>query len=87
MGEWRTAHPYAMYDAIQQQPTRIARLLQAQREAIERASEAAAARSRILYAGIGSSYHAAQLGELFLRHRTIPTRVGKTPRLPSSPVF
>ncbi len=35
-----------------------------------RAAEAAAARKRLLLAGIGSSYHAALVGSFFLRHLT-----------------
>lgn len=68
MSERRGAHPYFMYDAIRQQPECVARLLDTQAELIARAAEAAAKKSRILFAGIGTSYHAAQLGEMFLRH-------------------
>ncbi len=66
----RTGHPYAMYDAIREQPERVARVLRKQAENISRAAEAAAARRRITFAGIGSSYHAAQMGQFFLRHLT-----------------
>ncbi len=70
MDEPRAAHPYYMHDAILAQPGCIARVLRLQRERIERAAEDAAARKRILFAGIGTSYHAAKHGELFLRHFT-----------------
>jgi glucosamine--fructose-6-phosphate aminotransferase (isomerizing) len=68
MAEPRTQHPYHMHDAIFAQPDCIARVLREQAALIERAAEAAAARRRILFAGIGTSYNAAQLGALFLRH-------------------
>src|SRR2546422_8093897 len=64
----RSAHPYHIYDAIQQQPDRIAQLLENTGAEIERAAEAAASRRRLVLAGIGSSYHAALIGAHFLRH-------------------
>ncbi len=70
MDNLRRAHPYHMYEAIRQQPERIARLLDGQRAAIERAAKQIARRRRILYAGIGTSLHAALLGERFLRYFT-----------------
>src|SRR5712692_38039 len=66
----RMAHPYHMYEAIQQQPELIARLLQTEGALIERAADAAALRKRFVLVGIGTSYHAAQVGEHFLRHLT-----------------
>ncbi len=68
MAETRSGHPFAMYDGIRRQPACVARLLEARAAEIARAGDAAAASRRIFFAGIGSSYHAAQLGELFLRH-------------------
>ena len=70
MTEYRNAHPYFMYEAIEQQPERVARVLERQCEAIDRAAARAAAQRRIIFLGIGTSYHAALLGELFLRHLT-----------------
>jgi glucosamine--fructose-6-phosphate aminotransferase (isomerizing) len=70
VSERRNAHPYHMYDAIQEQPARVAQLLETQRATLERAATVAARATRIVYAGIGSSYHAAQIGEHFLRHLT-----------------
>src|SRR2546427_8354497 len=64
----RSAHPYHIYDAIQQQPDRIAQLLENTGAEIERAAEAAASRRRLVLAGIGSSYHAALIWAHFLRH-------------------
>ena len=70
MTERRHAHPYFMYDAIREQPSRVTRVLASQRETIEQAAAAAARAARIVFAGIGTSYHAAQIGEHFLRHLT-----------------
>lgn len=70
MSEYRNAHPYFMHDAIHQQPDRVVQVLERQRETIDRAAAAAASRQRILFLGIGTSYHAALLGEHFLRHLT-----------------
>ena len=70
MTERRSAHPYYMYDAIREQPVRVARVLDSQRATIEQAAASAAAAKRIVFAGIGTSYHAAQIGEHFLRHLT-----------------
>jgi len=66
----RNAHPYLMYEAIRRQPECIARMIERQRGRMEGAAAAAAERHRIVLLGIGSSYHAAQLGENFLRHFT-----------------
>ncbi len=68
MTEKRSAHPYHMYDAIRAQPDRVARVLESQRELIERAAAAAAAKRRLIFAGIGTSLHAACVGEHFLRY-------------------
>jgi glucosamine--fructose-6-phosphate aminotransferase (isomerizing) len=57
-----------MHDAILQQPERIAAMLQSQRGIIENAAAAAARRPRLTLMGIGSSFHAAHIGEQFLRH-------------------
>lgn len=67
MTELRTSHPFHMYDAIRQQPERVARVLAERRALIDEAGDAVAARQRIILAGIGSSYHAAHFGEQFLR--------------------
>jgi glucosamine--fructose-6-phosphate aminotransferase (isomerizing) len=70
MTEYRNTHPYFMHDAIHEQPDRVARVLERQGDTIDRAAAAAASRQRILFLGIGTSYHAALLGEHFLRHLT-----------------
>ena len=70
MADTRTAHPYLLHDAIHQQPDRIAKFLREKRALVEQAAAAAAQRNRIMLLGIGSSHHAAQIGESFLRHFT-----------------
>jgi glucosamine--fructose-6-phosphate aminotransferase (isomerizing) len=59
-----------MYEAIREQPMRVERVLVAQRDVVDAAANTAAAARRIIFAGIGTSYHAAQLGEFFLRSLT-----------------
>jgi glutamine---fructose-6-phosphate transaminase (isomerizing) len=66
MAEIRTAHPYHAYEAIFAQPGRIEQVL-AQREAIERAADAVARKERVVFAGIGTSLHAARVAESWLR--------------------
>jgi glucosamine--fructose-6-phosphate aminotransferase (isomerizing) len=68
MTEKRSAHPYHMFDAIRAQPNRVARVLESRRQALERAADAAAPKQRLIFAGIGTSFHAACVGEHFLRH-------------------
>lgn len=68
--ERRSGHPYYMYEAVVAQPELVARVLTERRAAIERAAEVAAAAKRILYLGIGTSSHAAAIGERLLRHLT-----------------
>jgi glucosamine--fructose-6-phosphate aminotransferase (isomerizing) len=68
MTKKRSAHPFYMYESIREQPDRVARVLEAQRELIDRAAAAASAKKRLIFAGIGTSFHAACAGEHFLRH-------------------
>jgi glucosamine--fructose-6-phosphate aminotransferase (isomerizing) len=63
----RTGHPYLAYEAIQEQPDRIAQVLINQGASIARAAEAATQRQRLMFAGIGSSYHAALVAAFFVR--------------------
>jgi len=67
MKQNRTTHPYHMYDAIRAQPALVAQLLGAQGVELDRAAKAVAARQRLIFAGIGTSGHAAQMGGYFLR--------------------
>jgi glutamine---fructose-6-phosphate transaminase (isomerizing) len=69
MPEPRTAHPYYLYDAIHAQPALIEKVL-AGRAAIERAADGAAEKDRITFVGIGTSLHAAQIAELWMREFT-----------------
>ena len=70
MSETRNAHPYFLYDAIQAQPALVARVLSTAGPVIDRASAAAAAKEGVVFAGIGTSLHAAQIAERLLRHLT-----------------
>jgi len=69
MPEPRTAHPYYLYDAIHAQPALIEKVL-ARRDAIERAADAMAKKERIIFVGVGTSLHAAQIAELWMREFT-----------------
>ena len=69
MPEPRTAHPYYLYDAIHAQPALIEKVL-ARRNAIDRAADAIAEKDRITFVGIGTSLHAAQIAELWMREFT-----------------
>ena len=69
MPDPRTAHPYYLYDAIHAQPALIEKVL-ARRASIERAAYAAAEKNRITFVGIGTSLHAAQIAELWMREFT-----------------
>jgi glucosamine--fructose-6-phosphate aminotransferase (isomerizing) len=69
MPEMRTAHPYYVYEAIHAQPEWIEQVL-AQRAEIERAADAVAQKERITFVGIGTSLHAARVGESWMRQFT-----------------
>lgn len=69
MPEKRSAHPYYTYDAIQAQPSLIEKVL-ADRSAIERVADAVAEKGRITFVGIGTSLHAAQIAESWMREFT-----------------
>src|SRR4029077_17630801 len=69
MPEPRTAHPYYLYDAIHAQPALIEKVL-TRRDAVERAADAMAEKDRITFVGIGTSLHAAQIAELWMREFT-----------------
>lgn len=66
MPDPRTAHPYYLYDAIQAQPALIEKVL-AKRAEIEGAADALAERERFTFVGIGTSLHAAQIAEIWMR--------------------
>ena len=65
--ERRTSHPYHMYEAIYGQPSAIGRILEEERDAIGALARAVGSASRVLVVGIGTSWHAALVGEHLLR--------------------
>ena len=69
MPDPRIAHPFYLYDAIHTQPSLMERVL-ANRSAIERAADAVAEKERITFVGIGTSLHAAQIAEIWMREVT-----------------
>lgn len=69
MAETRKAHPYLTYDAIQAQPALIEKVL-SNRAEIERVADAVAEKSRITFVGIGTSLHAAQIADGWMREFT-----------------
>jgi len=66
----RHEHPYLLHDAILQQPAVIEQALAANREKISRAVDAAAGRSRFIFAGVGTSYHGALTAERWMRQQS-----------------
>jgi glutamine---fructose-6-phosphate transaminase (isomerizing) len=69
MPEARKAHPYYMYQAIQDQPALIESVL-AQRVGIDRMADGVARKERITFAGIGTSLHAARVAQGWMREFT-----------------
>ncbi|HUO35669.1 MAG TPA: SIS domain-containing protein [Candidatus Acidoferrum sp.] len=69
MAERRTSHPYYVYDAVMAQPALIEKVF-LRRPLIENVADAAAAKSRLVFVGIGTSLHAARLAELWAREFT-----------------
>ena len=65
----RERHPYRMHDAILAQPDAFAEVVGRNEEPVARfAEEALRARRRAYLVGIGTSYHAARVGEHLFRH-------------------
>jgi glucosamine--fructose-6-phosphate aminotransferase (isomerizing) len=65
--ERRTGHPYHMYDAIFAQPEAFVRVLEKNEAAVDGFAAGAASCERLFLVGIGTSYHAARVGEHLLR--------------------
>jgi glucosamine--fructose-6-phosphate aminotransferase (isomerizing) len=65
--EIRGSHPYHMHDAILAQPEAFVRAVERNEGAADEFASRTASRERILLAGIGTSHHAAQIGEHLLR--------------------
>lgn len=66
--ETRTRHPFYMHDAILAQPEAFARTVGRNGEAAEQlAAEVASRGGRLFVVGVGTSYHAARMGEYLTR--------------------
>ncbi len=63
----RERHPYHMHDAILAQPEAFARAVGRNEEAVERFAREVAGSGRFFLAGIGTSHHAARVGEHLMR--------------------
>ncbi len=62
----RERHPYHMHDAIRSQPEAIARIIAEEPERIRRLADLARTAARVHIVGIGTSWHAALVGEYML---------------------
>ena len=67
LSEVRTGHPYHMHDAIMQQPESIARVIAEEGENVNAVADLVRRSSRVHVVGIGTSWHAALIGEHLLR--------------------
>jgi glutamine---fructose-6-phosphate transaminase (isomerizing) len=67
MDKQRSRHPFHMYDAIFAQPEAFARVPERNEQAVNDFAEEAASCERLFLVGIGTSYHAARVGEHLLR--------------------
>ena len=65
--EIRRAHPYFMYDAIQQQPQAIEEMLRKHGANVEEVAVDLAKKRRLYLVGIGTSWHAALVAEHWFR--------------------
>lgn len=63
----RERHPYHMHDAILAQPEAFGRAVGRNEEAVERFASEVAGCGRLFLAGLGTSHHAAQVGEHLMR--------------------
>lgn len=66
-GEPRQEHPYHMHDAILAQPGAFARVVERNREKADELAPEIAAGRRLFVVGIGTSHHAALIGEHLFR--------------------
>ena len=67
LSEMRTGHPYHMHDAIMQQPESIDRVIAEEGENVSAVADLVRRSSRVHVIGIGTSWHAALIGEHLLR--------------------
>ncbi|HJQ29045.1 MAG TPA: SIS domain-containing protein [Rubrobacter sp.] len=65
--EQRSSHPFFMHDAILAQPEAFVRAIERNEDAVDEFAFRAASRERIFLAGIGTSHHAALVGEYMTR--------------------
>ena len=63
----RSSHPYHMHDAILTQPEAFVRAVERNEAAVDEFASRIASRGRLFLAGIGTSHHAAQIGEHLMR--------------------
>ena len=68
----RQEHPYYMHDCIRDQPEAIARILETQGSAAGEIAALASRAKRIHVCGIGTSWHAALVGEHLFRSVGVP---------------
>ena len=68
MENHRREHPYHMHDAMLAQPDAFVRAVQRNEEAADRFAAEAASCRRLFLVGIGTSHHAALVGEHLFRH-------------------
>ena len=67
MDEQRSRHPFHMYDAIIVQPGAFVRALEKNETVVDGFAAEAASCGRLFIVGIGTSYHAARIGEHLFR--------------------
>jgi glucosamine--fructose-6-phosphate aminotransferase (isomerizing) len=67
MEERRDRHPFHMYDAILAQPEAFVRVLEKNGAAVDEFVAGASSCERLFIVGIGTSYHAARIGEHLFR--------------------
>ena len=67
MDEQRSRHPFHMYDAIIAQPGAFVRALEKNETVVDVFASEAASCGRLFIVGIGTSYHAARIGEHLFR--------------------
>ena len=65
--EQRTRHPFHMYDAIFEQPDAFVRVLEKNGPAVDEFASGVSSHRRLSLVGIGTSYHAARVGEHLVR--------------------
>ena len=65
--EKRSAHPYVMYELIESQPEAIARVLTREQGGVDEVARMLDGASNVHLVGVGTSWHAALVGEYLLR--------------------